>query len=148
MIACTKKWQEIPFAHRSPFHKGHCRFIHGHNWVIEAEFTALTTDENGFVMDFGGLKPFWKEVVDEFDHALVLSECDPFMDKIGGLNGDPIDTLLKLVIVDDCSCEGLAKHFHTMLSRYVRRATKGRVKVNWVRLYEDQKNSAIYKNEN
>ena len=147
MIACTKKWQEIPFAHRSPFHKGHCRFIHGHNWVIEAEFTALTTDENGFVMDFGGLKPFWKEVVDEFDHALVLSECDPFMDKIGGLN-DSTDTLLKLVIVDDCSCEGLAKHFHAMLSRYVRRATKGRVTVSWVRLYEDQKNSAIYKNEN
>ena len=64
MITCTKRYDNLPFAHRQPNHEGHCSLIHGHNWSFEFEFKASKLDGNGFVIDFGDLK--WP------DHALAI----------------------------------------------------------------------------
>ena len=55
-LVCIKAYSGIPFAHRAPFHDGHCRFVHGHNWGFVFTFKSITNDINNFVFDFGKLK--------------------------------------------------------------------------------------------
>jgi len=142
MLSCTKKYSDIPFAHRQPKHDGHCRLIHGHNWAFEFEFTAEVTDENGFVADFGKLKDL-KEWVNRFDHALALNENDPLVDFLQKLDR-PIGVIAKIITVPDASCEGLAQLAYAVASGIVESVTQKRAKVSRVTIYEDSKNSATY----
>ncbi len=139
---CVKLYSEIPFAHRQPSHAGHCRFIHGHGWSFEIEFGCESKDECGFVVDFGGLKGLKKILDDKFDHALVLNADDPLV------NVPALDAVLEvtgrnLVLVPDCSAEGLAEHVLLLARTYVESMTVGRVTVVRVTCYEDSRNSAI-----
>jgi len=142
MKTCSKIWADIPFAHRAPLHAGHCRFIHGHNWTIEAQFIALGTDENGFVMDFGKLKSFKSFLETEFDHALVIAENDPLLPMLKEFS--TAHGIQNIKVVPDCSCEGLAQFFFKALTAVVTAETSGRVAVKSVLLREDLKNSATY----
>ena len=136
---CTKRYSDIPFAHRQPSHKGHCRFVHGHNWGFEFEFEADKKDECGFVVDFGGLKAL-KALLDEtLDHKLVLNADDPLfapLDAAQRLTGDGA------VAVKDCSCEGLAEWALRKANELVSVLTSGRTRVARCTCYEDSKNSA------
>lgn len=138
-LTCTKRYNDIPFAHRQPKHPGHCRFIHGHNWGFEFEFEATHPDPCGFVIDFGGLKGVKLEIDALLDHKLVLNEDDPILKdaaKLQALCGDGVRTL------PDCSCEGLARFLFNMVNGMVSAMTDGRVKVVRCTCFEDSKNSA------
>lgn len=138
-ITCTKRYNDIPFAHRQPNHKGHCRFIHGHNWGFEFEFEATALDECGFVVDFGGLKTLKSYLDETFDHRLVLNSDDPLaaqLNEAQELCGDSIIT------VPDCSCEGLAAFVLASAQTILSGMTDGRVTVRRVTCFEDSKNSA------
>lgn len=139
MLTCTKLYADIPFAHRQHLHDGHCAKIHGHNWSFEFTFAADRPDANGFVIDFGKLKKLkvWLDLT--FDHALLLNETDPRLRELHRAIGD----VSRIIVVDNCSCEGLAvwlmrhsdnylpKEFHDRGGRIVR-----------VRVIEDSKNFA------
>lgn len=74
---------EVPFGHRLMFHKGKCKFPHGHNYVFEVTvFDDL--DEQGMVRDFSQLKESVKSFFEQFDHAFVLHEDDPFVQVLSG----------------------------------------------------------------
>tara|TARA_R100001163_G_scaffold48405_1_gene36385 strand:+ start:705 stop:1142 length:438 start_codon:yes stop_codon:yes gene_type:complete len=141
VIHARKVYHEIPFAHRAPFHDGHCRFIHGHNWTIEIEFGAPDRDENGFVVDFGKLKPFRQYLEKDFDHAFVVSEYDPMLDKFKELNDSD---LFKLKVVECCSCEGLARHFYEVFSELLK-DIRPDAEIVEVIVREDQNNSTVIK---
>jgi 6-pyruvoyltetrahydropterin/6-carboxytetrahydropterin synthase len=136
---CTKRWTDIPFAHRQPNHKGHCRHIHGHDLAFEFEFVASEKDECGFVVDFGGLKKLKQWLDDTFDHQLVLNGSDPLftqLDAAQRLTGRPV------VAVPDCSAEGLAEYVAKESNRILQELTGHRVAVRRVTVFEDSKNSA------
>ena len=59
------------------FH-GKCEDLHGHNWKIEVYVTADELDDAELVMDFGEIKKFTGEVLDELDHK-YLNELDFFV---------------------------------------------------------------------
>lgn len=139
MLTCTKKYTDIPFAHRASAHSGHCRFIHGHNWSFEFEFVAVERDACGFVVDFGGLKDLKNWLDAYFDHKLVLSDTDPLLPELSAaqsLTGDEVTVVL------DCSCEGIAKLVLEKASRIITGLTNGRARVKRVTVQEDSKNSA------
>lgn len=49
--------------------EGHpCGRLHGHNYVIIVELKSGTLDENGFIMDYGELKPIKDYIDDKLDH--------------------------------------------------------------------------------
>lgn len=141
-LSCSKRWSEIPFAHRQVLHDGHCSLIHGHNWDFEVRFTAKKVDQNGFVVDFGKLKSM-KEYINRFDHALVLRHDDPLSCKLD-------DDICNLITLPDASSEGLALHlfgeFNLILeeSEELADARMRGVKIVEVTVYEDSKNSAKY----
>ncbi|MAZ93688.1 MAG: 6-carboxytetrahydropterin synthase [Bacteroidales bacterium] len=77
-IRITKEFK-FEMAHALKGYDGPCKNIHGHSYELSVTISGKPiNDENnpklGMVMDFGELKQIIKrEVVDLFDHALVLN---------------------------------------------------------------------------
>lgn len=67
-------------AHALYNYDGKCKNIHGHSYKLEVTILGYPTNkpgdaEDGLLMDFGDLKTLVnKEVVDVFDHALVMKK--------------------------------------------------------------------------
>ena len=52
----TKTYRNFPCAHRRWRHEGHCAHVHGYSRAFTFVFSCSERTDNGFVMDFGGLK--------------------------------------------------------------------------------------------
>lgn len=140
MLSCTKFYRDIPFAHRQHHHDGHCALVHGHNWSFGFTFGCLETDENGFVVDFGKLKFVKRYLTDTFDHACVFNADDPAREALVAAAPEA----WKVVVVEGCSCEGIARHVFDAIAPMVREATDGRAFLVSVDVQEDRRNSARY----
>ena len=79
MYVVRKKFK-FEMAHRliSSFSKS-CQNYHGHSYELEVFFKSDKLNNDGMVIDFGEIKERLKNLVDEFDHALVLNETDPVL---------------------------------------------------------------------
>lgn len=147
MTTCTKRYSDLPFAHRQPNHSGHCKFIHGHNWSFEIEFASSALDECGFVVDFGRLGDVERWLETMFDHTLVVNATDP---KLSELEKCHILDIIDLRIIPDCSSEGLAHFVASQVDDMLdQRKDLGDRKVWVVRVtcYEDDRNSATWHRE-
>jgi len=140
MLTCRKTYRDIPFAHRQPWHDGHCALIHGHNWAIGLTFACSEPDANGFVVDFGRLKYVKRWIDEHLDHACVLAVDDPLK---GALIAAAPEAF-KLYEVPCTSCEGLAQHLWQVFNELVMRHESGRVWVTQVELWEDSRNAATF----
>lgn len=146
---CSKRYDDFPFAHRQPNHKGHCAYIHGHNWSFEFTFGAHQLDECGFVVDFGKLKPLKAYLTEMFDHTTVVNEDDPLLPVLRSMKiskqveGIPDAGMFDLREIPDCSCEGIAKFMLEAANSILADLTMERAYVLAVKVYEDTKNSAV-----
>ncbi|QEK13454.1 6-carboxytetrahydropterin synthase QueD [Crassaminicella thermophila] len=65
-------------AHFLANYNGKCRNIHGHRWKVEIEVKSESLIRggqlDGMVVDFTDLKRDVKEMVDFYDHALIIQE--------------------------------------------------------------------------
>lgn len=81
-IRITKHF-DFESAHALYGYDGKCKNIHGHSYhlyvtVIGEPIIDAENPKNGMVMDFGDLKVIVKkEIVNKFDHAVVLNENSP-----------------------------------------------------------------------
>lgn len=147
MTTCTKRYDDLPFAHRQPVHDGHCAWIHGHNWSFEFEFACTKLDECGFVIDFGKLKWLKAWIEERFDHTLLLNADDPMLpylrNALDSQCGERDGCMLaKIVVVPDCSSEGLAAWLLKHANDVVQEQTNARVYIKRVSVIEDSRNSA------
>jgi 6-pyruvoyltetrahydropterin/6-carboxytetrahydropterin synthase len=103
-------------------------------------------DECGFVIDFGKLKWLKEWINERFDHTLLLNKNDAVRNYVEEvLHESPMSTgisLAKIVVVPDCSCEGLAAYLMEHVNKVVSENTGGRVSVVRVTVIEDSKNTA------
>lgn len=141
MLTCSKVYRDIPFAHRQPRHSGHCSLIHGHNWAIHLKFACRETDDNGFVIDFGGLGFVRDWLYERLDHACLFEEGDPMRDVLVTAAPD----LWKPYTVPNASAEGIARHLYEALNKLVQEHTMGRVWLVEVTVEEDARNAATYR---
>ncbi|CAN5214058.1 6-carboxytetrahydropterin synthase [soil metagenome] len=80
-IRVTKQFR-FEMAHALTGHDGPCRNIHGHSYCLSVTISGKPSEDpkdpkNGMVMDFADLKKIVaKEVVEQFDHVLVLNNSD------------------------------------------------------------------------
>lgn len=141
MHTCTKKFTDIPFAHRQHLHDGHCSYVHGHNWTLILTFGCGALDRNGFVIDLGRLRFLKGWIEKNLDHACVFNEDDPLREALVGAAPEA----WKIYIVPNCSCEGLAEHLFGVFDRLVRENTGDRAFLVAIEIEEDAKNSAAYR---
>ena len=100
LIRITKQFT-FEMAHVLKGYDGQCRNIHGHSYVLYVTTIGepvgdRESPKRGMVLDYGDLKKIVKEnIVDEFDHALVMSE-----DHDKKLINELRDKFEKIIIVD------------------------------------------------
>jgi len=111
---------------RQPQATSHCRFIHGYALGFKVVFEAPQLDGNGWVKDFGGLKPLKAKLVDTFDHKMLLAQDDPHLERLqalqphstGTVDGQPCRVsmpedralwLADIVVVPKVGCESFAR---------------------------------------
>lgn len=83
MHKITKKY-ETETGHRLLDYDGKCAHLHGHRYQWEVTIIHEELDVTGFVIDFKDLKAVMEQVLEPYDHALVLHKDDPLL--IGGTN--------------------------------------------------------------
>ncbi len=92
-IRVTKEFR-FEMGHALHHYDGLCKNVHGHSYrlfvtVIGEPITDTTNQKLGMVIDFGDLKRVVnREVVDKFDHALVINESQK--DEIQQVEGSPL----------------------------------------------------------
>lgn len=110
IIRVTKEF-DFEMAHALDGHDGKCHNIHGHTYELSTTFIGKPIDQpgspkDGMVIDFADLKKIVKKnVVDVFDHALVLRDDSRFL---AGLDKDLNP---RLILVDyQPTAEKLLEH--------------------------------------
>lgn len=141
MYRSSKRFSGFPCAHRKWRHQGHCAWVHGYSREFIVWFEASQRDENGFVMDYGGLKAVRDWLRDQFDHTLLLDADDPQLEQFRALEQSGA---CKLNILEDVSMEGTARHVFEHVDQWVKQQTDGRVWVTSVECRENENNSGLY----
>lgn len=143
MYVINKTFGEYPFAHRQHTHKGHCRFVHGHNWRFKVKLKSEVLDENGFVYDFGQFKQLKEWFTEMFDHTLIINEDDPMIDFFKENEKYKDCKLWDLRIVPSGSAENLAKYIYGYINKNFIKDNSNYQLVS-VTVLEDEKNNASY----
>jgi len=90
-IRITKHF-DFESAHALYGYDGKCKNIHGHSYHLYVTVIGIPIEnsehpKNGMVMDFGDLKVIVKqEIVEKFDHAVVLNENSPHKELANTIN--------------------------------------------------------------
>lgn len=128
--------------------ESHCRLLHGYALAFKLTFEANTLDRNGWVIDFGSLKPIREFLHRNFDHTLAMAEDDPQANTISGLdvNAAPEGAqIADVVVLPAVGCEAFAHYvFHWVKSWLDSTGQSARVALVSVECREHGANSAIY----
>lgn len=125
-------------AHFLSGYSGYCANIHGHRWKVEIEICSqelLTEESNrGMVVDFSVAKKILNEIINEYDHGLIVEK--------GSLKEDTYNCLVRdnfrVILVDyRPTAENIAKYIYQFLSKHS-------FKVRSVTVYETPNNSATF----
>jgi len=63
-------------AHYTKGVEGKCMNLHGHTFRVNVEVEGEVDPETGFVIDFSVLKKIVKEVIEEYDHKVIVPRKD------------------------------------------------------------------------
>lgn len=129
--------------------KSHCRFIHGYALAFEFVFACQEEDldENGWVIDFGGLKPLKKYLDDHFDHKFLVAHDDPALELFLDMGEDKkCGKLVDVHVVKAVGCENFARMLYETVEDMLRNGELGETQA-WlesVEVREHGSNGAIY----
>jgi 6-pyruvoyltetrahydropterin/6-carboxytetrahydropterin synthase len=77
------------YGHRLLNHTGRCRYLHGHNGLLEVDVASTILDDMGMVVDFELVKNVVEGWVDaNLDHKMLLCRSDPVVPSLEQL-GEP-----------------------------------------------------------
>ena len=120
----------------------HCSKIHGYALAVTMVFEANTLDQRNWVMDFGGFKQIKQEIMDNFDHKLVVAADDPMLDEFQRMHKLGI---ADVVILPKVGCESFAQFIaQAMVEPMIKKEFSDRVKLVSVEVREHGANSAVF----
>jgi 6-pyruvoyltetrahydropterin/6-carboxytetrahydropterin synthase len=126
---------EFSYGHRLLNHDGKCRYLHGHNGMIEVELGAEALDKMGMVIDFSRVSEVVKTWVDaNLDHRMLLRHDDPMTSALKQA-GEPVFTM-----DENPTAENIAKLIWTA-------ARDAGLQVAEVRLWETSTSRAAFRGE-
>lgn len=132
LSTCFRQWKA----------ESHCRFLHGYALQVKLIFSSTELDNNGWVLDFGGLKEIKQWLADNFDHKTVVAEDDPAIWKFRELA--EID-LIDLKVIPHVGMERFAEYIFDHVSAWATNALPfdSGVVLESVEVREHAGNSAI-----
>jgi 6-pyruvoyltetrahydropterin/6-carboxytetrahydropterin synthase len=94
---------QIDTSHRLLYYKGKCANLHGHRWKVEVWMEGEPNPATQILIDYSLIK----QVIDKYDHQIILNRDDPMVPCIQKFNpvimtpGDPTSELIASIIRDD-----------------------------------------------
>jgi 6-pyruvoyltetrahydropterin/6-carboxytetrahydropterin synthase len=94
---------QIDTSHRLLHYKGKCANLHGHRWKVEVWMEGEPDPATQILIDYSLIK----QVIDKYDHQIILNCDDPMVACIRKFNpvittpGDPTSELIASIIRDD-----------------------------------------------
>lgn len=132
MYNITKAFH-FSYGHRLMDYDGKCRFLHGHNGVLEVDIQSENLDHRGMVMDFSDLSGIIKKWLNaHIDHKMILAKGDPLVNPLQEI-GEPL-----YLVEENPTAENLARHI------YQQTRALG-IAVSEVRLWETPSSCATYR---
>lgn len=133
LSACFRQWRA----------ESHCRYLHGYALSFSFTFEASDLDTRNWVLDFGNLKPLKEELVQMFDHKLIIADDDPWKDELAQVAGLG---LAEVVVAEGpVGCEAFAFYAFQMAELFLGlNGYAPRVRIVSVECAEHGANSAIY----
>jgi 6-pyruvoyltetrahydropterin/6-carboxytetrahydropterin synthase len=126
---------EFSYGHRLMDHQGKCRYLHGHNGMVEVDVEAEALDRMGMVIDFVHVNEIAKRWIDgNLDHRMLLCRDDPFVSLMQQAN-EPV-----YLMDDNPTAENIAKLIWT-------ETRKQGLPVSEVRVWETSTSRAMYRGE-
>lgn len=126
-MTVTRTSRKFESAHRQLGDPGKCGKLHGHNYAVNIEIHG-TPNKIGYIIDFKDIH----DVIDDFDHAVILCECDPLVTVLQSVKQ-------RVVVVPlNPTCENLAI---LILERIAE--LEGKVRHIKVTVYENDESYAI-----
>ncbi len=114
-LRLTKEFK-FEMSHALDEYQGLCRNLHGHSYklfvtIIGDYSQTKENNDSGMVLDFKSIKEIVeKNVIQEFDHAVVLCKKSSFASALKQTN-------TKLILFDNQpTCENLIMEFHKRIS--------------------------------
>lgn len=137
----TKRFTGFPCTHRQWRAESHCRYVHGYSREFYFEFEANELTQEGWVVDFGGLKELktWLEYV--FDHTFLVAQDDPHLEDFKRLDKEGA---LQLRVLPNPGMEGSSLYVYEEASKILKKLYGDRARITLVEVRENEKNSAIY----
>ena len=128
--------------HRLSKHEGKCFSIHGHNYDVWVTVRSPELNKNDMVMDFTDLKNHVNPIIDEFDHCLVVNECDADIIEPFKKKG------MRVMVIGnyDPTAESMARDIYKTLSNKFERSYNN-IKIDQIEVFENAKSSAIYRED-
>jgi 6-pyruvoyltetrahydropterin/6-carboxytetrahydropterin synthase len=124
---------EFSYGHRLIEYEGKCRYLHGHNGLVEVDIETEALDSLGMVIDFGQVNEVVKEWVNtNLDHRMLLCRADPLAPSLIEV-GEPI-----FLMEDNPTAENIA----ALIWHAARDAG---LQVSEVRLWETSTSRASYR---
>lgn len=114
-----------------------CKKLHGHSYKVEVELGADHLDENGFIIDFGELKPFQEYLDLAWDHRTILTYDDPLTQQLADY---------EIMIMPDklpSTAENMARVFADIVAKLFAKKIDGMLEIK-VTVWETAKNSASF----
>jgi 6-pyruvoyltetrahydropterin/6-carboxytetrahydropterin synthase len=121
--------------------QSHCSFLHGYSLKFHFDFSASELDNNGWVMDFGDLRPVKQLLCDWFDHKTVVAADDPQISIFRELH---VAKMVDLRVAPAVGIEAFARQVFDMAYSMIFHQTSARVRLDRVTVWEHDGNSASY----
>ncbi|MCX6687873.1 MAG: 6-carboxytetrahydropterin synthase [Methanoregula sp.] len=98
-------YKEVQFdaSHRLLHYKGKCANLHGHRWKVEVWVEGEPDATTGILIDYNVIR----EIVEKFDHQILLNAADPMaaciekFQHVITTTGDPTSELLADLLRQD-----------------------------------------------
>lgn len=139
-LSITKVLTGFSTAHRAWWAESHCRHVHGYDRTFKITL-GCSQLERGWVYNFGGFKEIKRLLEDQFDHTTCIAEDDPHLALFQQMH--EMD-LVDLRVMPNPGMEGAASWVAELVGRIVSEETSGRVFVERVEAWENEKNAAVW----
>lgn len=110
---------------------GKCESLHGHTFELEVEVEGKIDESTGMILDFGEVKKAVKEVIEEYDHKVILPVSHLKQTELSG----KFKTDIKIIEFPHATTEYIA----LSILRELMKKIPGRISI---RLYEGKNNFA------
>jgi len=127
----VKRRLDIPIGHRLMKHTGKCSNCHGHNIKIIVSVGSLCLNKNDMVIDFHDLDSIIKNIVEKWDHGMLLNQADQSAKNFTNVITFPYDP----------TAEVLSRFIFSQLQETL----PEKVFPIEVEIFENEKSSAVYK---